>query len=182
MTVTNAASDGGRLVVVSDLSATNFCVGDDGNPPSVYVIHTGAAEASRIRFSITPLHSWQGGSMTMSVANVDTYGNLPLGSIETGMDVVYVGCKPLPHLVCRIDYTGTGTSAPCSIIAPAPHTEDSHIEATDCDGTVWAADCNGIYVNGGTGDACLCHYGAPCVPSTVSSEATTWGAIKSLYR
>jgi hypothetical protein len=75
---------------------------------------------------------------------------------------------------------GSGTSAPCSIIAPAPHSEDTVIEVRDCAGNTLAADCGGVYVNGAY-ETCYCHDGAPCIPTTVPTQPTTWGGIKALY-
>ena len=178
----SAGAQGGEIIVAGDPALFECYVSDDfAVITTVYVIHTNAAWANGARFSVTGLDSYSGGGMTMTIVSESAGSNLAIGNVETGVEVVYVGCKPLPWVIYQIDYLGLGTSAACSKIVPAPHHEDSMIEAIDCNGNTLAANCAGVYVNGDY-NSCYCHNGAGCVPTTVPAEQTTWGEIKALYR
>jgi hypothetical protein len=122
--------------------------------------------------------SWQPDMTTVSflldipdcpeLALVDvSYGsNLHLGSIETGVTVTFVGCKPLPHLVATLTFLSTGVSECCYFeIEPHPESTTGEVEGWDCSSNKVLLGTPAFAIApAGSGNIC----GAPTVPANPS--------------
>lgn len=142
----------------------------------VYIVHTDWVSATEVRFKVA--HNWN----SAVVQSVDFGANLYLGDIFGGVDVVYVGCKPLPHLIATINFIPSETSPQCTLVYSTadPSTPSGRIEVVDCSGvTRYAA---GSYLCVQQSDSYYCEELGPGCELPVAAEANTWGGIKALYR
>lgn len=171
------AQSGGRLAIYSDNPGFTDCNLTETLLASneMFVVHTGMTEAITVQFKV--IHNWY----NATVAQVTYPGNLALGDIFTGVAVTYVGCKPLPHLVAVMTFVPSTPTPECTmlIVAPDPSLESGEIEVVDCSANVLYATWGWACVN--TPGCCI--YGVhPWWCEPIATEATTWGAIKALYR
>jgi hypothetical protein len=138
----------------------------------VYVYHRGNANVTGSAFRIG-----SGGGFTGEFVSV-TFGAgfLVQGNIEEGVAVAYDGCVNGWSLhVATITYAVFGTSQSCSYLEILPYTEGGAIETYGCDFVMEPATGN---------TRLIVNHEPSCGPlwCVLSTEATTWGKVKALYR
>ncbi len=94
------------------------------------------------------------------------------GDSQAGAWVLPLNCSQGVYLVMTIVYTVRGGTWDCCWFEPQPLPGESQVDATDCSmvGFEWIAT-EGLWINPNNPMTC-----------TAPVEATTWGAIKALYR
>jgi hypothetical protein len=148
------------------------------------VLHLGG-EAAGVRFRIEASDG-----VTMTYVTEEYYQPVLSGDLESGIMFCYAGCQSLgPVVLAKVTYMAYGTSGYCSEIRARPFPGSNTIEELICGGGTYYAVSGALKINGGV-DCYGCeqwvNYGPPdnqydfCGP--VSSEVSTWGAIKTLYR
>jgi hypothetical protein len=162
-----------------------FCdlVDDAEGIREIYILHLGS-EAVGVRFK---LEATEG--MTMTYLSEEYFQPVLSGNTQTGIEFCYGDCKGLgPLVLAKVIYMGHGTSG-CSKIQVVPYPGSGAIDELVCGGGVLYADGGQLLVNfDGCGGPCWnnTHFGLAqnpydyCAP--VSTEYSTWGAIKSLYK
>lgn len=143
---------------------------------SFYIVHVLLPEANTAQFMV--VHNWD----NAVVGSVDYYGNLQLGDMYTGVTVTYVGCKPLPHLLARLDFIPVSPTPDCTFVRvlPDPSLPSGQVEVVDCMSNVLHA--TGGYACVNTPQCCECGQVPEHCELPVATRETTWGAIKALYR
>jgi hypothetical protein len=134
---------------------------------SIWVVHVLLPEANTSQFMVT--HNW-----TAILGSVFYHGNLNLGDPYTGVTITYVGCKPLPHLLCELQFIPIAATPPCTVyfnVVPDPALPSGQIEVVDCSSNVRYATGGELVVNA--------NENCPCFDKT---EETTWSKLKGLYR
>lgn len=148
---------------------------------TVYVVHTLTTGAIASRFRLEA-----GEGMTMTYLS-ESHPVQAIGNVNNGLSVCYGSCQN-SILVAVVQYMGYGTSASCSEIHVVPYPGEDAVEALDCDGVPVSLVSRDLFVgrvpgNCGCGNGRL-YVGTPrvfnCEP--VTTQGSTWGAIKSLYR
>lgn len=175
------AQSGGSIGLYSDNPGFSDCnlVETVGVVNSIYVVHVLMPEATSCRFRV--VHNWH----QATVLSTDYHTNLTSGNIYTGTTITYPGCEPLPYLVATLQLLPTAPAPPCQVYlyaVPDPAAASGQIEVVDCGGTTWFATVGGLTVNGNEVDCPCFLIGEYPLPDWVATEATTWGAVKSLYR
>jgi hypothetical protein len=101
-----------------------------------------------------------------------------IGDLRAGIEIAYNYCHTGTVLLATMTYLGHGTSSPCAYFEVLPHPESytGGIDVMDCHFSTWEGCTLGpLLVNPSPGQC------APwCGP--VGVQATTWGAVKALYR
>jgi hypothetical protein len=164
------AQSGGHIGVYADNPGFSACHLQEALyvTNSIWVVHTLIAEANTSQFMVT--HDW-----TAIVGSVFYHGNLNLGDPYTGVTITYVGCKPLPHLLCELQFIPIAPTPPCGAtfnVVPDPALPSGQIEVVDCSSNVLFATGGIMYING-NGIDCSCE------PAT---EQSTWSRLKALYQ
>lgn len=147
---------------------------------TIYVVHTlNHTGVNTVQFKIR--HNWS----EPLLWEVNYIRNLHIGNIFTGVTVTYVGCKTQPHLIVQMTFLVLSPTPGCRVfeVVPDPAVASGEIEVVDCNYNVLYATGGFLCVNE---PDCWCvseYYDPPahCQPP-VSTEETTWGSIKALYR
>lgn len=150
---------------------------------TVHVIHSLSQGAKASRFRIAA-----GSGMTMTyVSEVHSFP-MSQGNTQTGISVCYENCLFGDFLVASITYTGYGTSTHCSQVQVVGHPSSGQVEAMRCNDVPVRMAIEDLAVSAFSGGcACPSPRSIPGTPqhfdcSPVPVAATTWGAIKALYR
>jgi hypothetical protein len=132
----------------------------------VYVVHeyTSGAVASSFRIAASP------GFTGTWVSDSSPFTSI-LGTSQTGIYMSYGGCVFAPTLILEVTYALSGTSSTCSFLEVVNHPDQPFIMTPDC-----FADEPGP----ARGGKLIVNPNASC--STVATQPTTWGRVKSLYR
>lgn len=132
----------------------------------VYVVHeyTTGATSSAFRIVGSPgfTGTWVSDSSPFSAI---------LGATPTGVYMSYAKCIASPTLIFEITYALAGTSSTCSFLEVVNHPDLPFIMTPNC-----SADEPGP----AHGGKLLVNPDSSC--STVATQQSTWGRIKSLYR
>jgi hypothetical protein len=168
---------GGHIGIFSDNPGFSECDLHEvvGVPNFAYVVHTNTYEASESQFKVQD--NW--GAFR---AGEFYGGNLFLGSTEShsiydGGWFVYVGCKPMPHLIVTlqiIPFLPTPSCLATLEVVPDPILPSGQIEVVDCESTVRFATGGTLYVNPDPFRWCRC--------PLIATEESTWSRVKALYR
>ncbi len=147
---------------------------------SVYIVHVNTPGATACQFSMP--HPWCFGATYLSESVTSPY--IAIGNSRTGIAIAYGGCIPSPNWVLTIQYFAQGTtpSCCCLYVEPDPTATPPGVYVTDCsDPPLLLSAAGGIAaVNSNSG--CIDWYlPAGCINDPVPVEATSWGAIKSIY-
>lgn len=165
-----SAQSGGHIGLYSDSPGYSDCFLTEALylNNSIYVVHSLAVEANTSQFMVQ--HNWG------AIAGATTYGaNLNLGDPYTGVTITYVGCKPLPYLLCTLNFIPVAPTPPCTAefqVVPDPVLVSGVIEVVDCDTNVLPGTGGTLIVNGNADDC-------PCDNAT---QETSWSKIKALYQ
>ena len=162
-----------RISVYGDAAGTNCSVADVGGTVSIYIVHESVDGAINSVW-MAPIP----GCAAMTYASeVYPPGFFSAGgNSQSGFGLQYsIQCKPSTFLICTISATSSGTTPPCCFypVLPAPFVEPNvgKIHAHDCDNVLFfptSDENHGINLDA----TCDC---------SVPAEASTWGAVKSLY-
>jgi hypothetical protein len=163
------------------------CIFFDNQPGmrTINIHHNfGFGSATRFRVEADP-------GVSMVYAGETHHFASTLGNSQTGVQVCYGDCivPGVEMPLITINYVALGTSSPCASIKIVPHPDAEVVEVMGCDGVPKNVFGGAIYLN----PTAYCFY---CednitrfegVPEAFSCEplptgATTWGAIKALYR
>jgi hypothetical protein len=101
-----------------------------------------------------------------------------MGDLRAGVDIAYNYCYSGSLLLATITYMGHGTSSPCGYLEVLPHPVSYF-------GTIEVMVCNFDTYPGATlGPLLVNPSSGQCAPwcGPVSTQSTTWGAVKALYR
>lgn len=187
-----SGQDGGYIGVFSDVDGVSCAVDERmGEVNTVWVIHKDAIEASGSRFQVVT--DWDA-----TVLSTDYLGNYVAGDIYTGIEVSYPdffdpespGCAVLPHIIAALHFF-PASATPCGPtiqVMAHPDAGSGQVEMRDCSGNVHPAEggaalINGIDVIADPSVSAMPHEAlGTCICDEVRARATTWGAIKSLYR
>jgi len=129
--------------------------------------------------------------VTMVYAGETHHFPATVGNSQTGVQICYDQCMVPGNDVplISINYVAFGTSSSCASIRIVPHPDAEVIEVTGCDGVPKSVYGGVFYINPGAfcsecGEVFPPFEGVPedfsCEPLPIA--ATTWGAIKALYR
>ena len=162
----------GSIGLFADKDATNCAVYDLPELIIVYAIHVYTPGATGAQFMVDHM-SW-GASLTY-LSEISPYPSV-IGNSQTGITISYDGCLSSPNLILRINFLGSGLSAPCSYIqvVPDPGAVPPGIYVTDCASPVpnlLTATGGDVVVNPDA--SCMCD---------IPVQETTWGQVKALYR
>lgn len=137
---------------------------------SVYVFYLGTPSATLVSFSTPKPSCWLGATW---VGDITPY--VGIGNSQTGWSVGFGLCLQPPVYVAQVNFFATGGSLPCCQV-PISHGIGNtyEVEYIDCNfGTVPLAKGHGVVVN--ANDSCRCQ-------QPLSTEPTTWGRVKAMYR
>jgi hypothetical protein len=181
------------LVLSSEPSYWNCTLTDAGQQlRTVYVLVDQTSETMGVQFRVT-----QSYDCTLVYLQNQPGGIWNAGDIETGLTVCFDECvsgSP-PQVVTTIQYFGLGTSATCSQLVLEPPPWATQILSVSCDGTVHPGNGFPLYIN--NDGSCGCYVASEQTATksktvaptdednfcyVVSTEASTWGSIKALYR
>jgi hypothetical protein len=173
------AQSGGHVGLYSDYPGFSDCnlVETVGVVNAIYVVHVLLPEASASRFRV--VHNWH----QAAVLSTEYHSNLTSGSIYTGTTVTYPGCETIPYLIATLQLLPSSPVPPCAVyfyVLPDPAAGSGHIETFDCASAMLPATGGAMSVKGNEVD-CPCFFVWE-YPPWVATEATTWGAVKALYR
>jgi hypothetical protein len=140
------------------------------SPTTVYVVHTSSPGATGSAWSIENAAS---GAMIFLAATCGGVSVDPSG----GFIVNYGGCLTGTNVICQLTFMKlVGTVIPgCYQMNVRPHPLGSNVVAFGCDESERA-------ITGGYFTFDLYSNGEFCDDCATATEATTWGAVKSLYR
>lgn len=157
------------------------------NQPGILTINVyhalGYGLASRFRVEADP-------GATMVYVGETHHFAATLGNSQTGVQICYGECMlPETSPLITINYVTFGTSSNCASIRIVPHPDAEVVEVTGCDGVPKNVFGGAFFINRdifcySCEDIATRFDGAPeafsCEPLPIA--ATTWGAIKALYR
>ncbi len=104
------AGPGGNITVFADAGGTACSLFDSSSPFTVYVVHSNISEpVNGSRFRIVESASF-GATFVSETVLFSPF----VGSLRSGIDVLYGGCVTGSVVVGSISYQGHGTSQPCS--------------------------------------------------------------------
>jgi hypothetical protein len=168
-----------------ELSATGFdysCQQSDG--PGIVTVYVRTAfsigtTASRFRVQASPEVTW---SYLSETPLFSTF----LGDTQVGIAICYDQCLVDQATLVAIQYMAYGTSTICTgHLSIVPHPDAETVDVIDCNGSPSTAITRPLAVGGIC--ACPSPHEYPgtaqifgCTPLPV--RASTWGAVKSLYR
>jgi hypothetical protein len=150
---------------------------------TVYVRSTFNSGSTASRFKVT-----LGAGVTLTYLSEVHPFAMTVGNTQAGISVCYGDCVWGDLLLATIDYMAYGTGPNCGEILVVPHPDSQAVEILDCDGSPRAAWIRDVAIPS-PGNFCSCpspHLSAgnpklfDCTPTPI--EATTWGAVKALYR
>lgn len=178
------AQNAGVISVYSDPGGFDCILWDDTpGEKQVYIVHTLIPCAMGSRFKVV-----QSPGVTLTYVSEQIHVGYSVGNTQTGISLCYAPLTETPLLLATLTYTGPGTSVAGSEIKVVDHPESGTIEVIDCFGGSGAAEGGNLILNCSIFD-CSCSitsYGLPQTPfdfcQPVSTEATTWGAVKALYQ
>jgi hypothetical protein len=165
-----SAQSGGNIGLYSDDPGWSDCFLQEALYVNnyIYVVHNLLPEANTSQFMVE--HNW-----TAILGATDYVGNLNLGDPYTGVTITYVGCKPLPYLLCKLAFIPVAPTPPCTVqfdVVADPALASGQIEVVDCASAVLFATGGSLIVNGNINDC----------PCEVATEETNWSKIKALYQ
>jgi len=110
-----------------------------------------------------------------------------LGNTQTGISICLGECVVGNAILATISYMSFGTGPNCGLLSLVPHPDAETVEVLDCDGLPQSAWLIDISVPISTPCGCPAPHILPGAPKTfncapLAVEASTWGAIKALYR
>jgi hypothetical protein len=162
-------------------------------PVTLYVVQDLSLETTSVRFKVETSPGFPGYLASWSAPNGTAVGNP-----YTGITVTYNSCIPGSVItVLEMHWMFTGLEADCSYIRTAPHplSVDGFLDLYDCVGNRKAAEWAGTHIqtigypNGFPFVVCpdlagVGHTGYGCRPVDypLPVAASTWGAVKALYR
>jgi hypothetical protein len=138
--------------------------------------------STAVRFRVVP-----GPNVTLSYLSETHMYPMTLGDSQSGISVCFGECLVGDAVVAAISYMSYGTGSNCGLLLLAPHPEAETVEILDCDGAPRAAWLLDINVNHNTPCGCSPLRIVSGTPhafgcAALSLQASTWGAIKALYR
>lgn len=165
---------------------SNYCEMLDNQPGliAVTVHHHFTVGGLAARFRVVP-----GPGVTLVYVSETHHFANTIGNTQTGVEVCYGACAaPNDTPLITIYYLAFGTSSPCAELRVVPHPAAEAVEVINCAGTPVSAWARGIFLN----PSLLC---SPCETATMfpgtpkyfsceplAMQASTWGAVKALYR
>jgi len=149
---------------------------------TLYVVHAFNAGMVASRFKVQ-----SGPGCTLTYVSEVHYFPSTIGNTQTGISVCYGQCTTGDQVIASIDYMGLGTSSSCSQMLIVPHPLAETVEAIKCSGVPTRTFVQDMFVGHNSGCGCPSAHGFAgtaqtfnCLPIAVA--ASTWGAIKALYR
>lgn len=183
-----SAQSGGVIGIYADF--TGYClVIDRPGPVTLYVLQkfTTGATGSRFRLEFSP------GFMGVLTSVSTPMGNYT-GDPTTGLTLSYGSCLAGTLEILEVHLMLTGTSPECSWVRVAAHPSsvDGFPDTYDCiavrRGTAWTGTHiqhrNDIFFSCPDLNTGENHNPPSCTPytPTVAVDASTWGAVKALYK
>jgi hypothetical protein len=179
----------------AQLSGLIRIFGGTQTQPSCYVLDNGPAMrtvfvrllfnggSTAVRFRIEPS---PGATLTLVSESHPIAG--AVGDVTSGISICFAPCTGGILELATVTYMTYGTSTACSQLRIVPHPNAQTVEQIDCLGFPKSIPVQDLVIFRELGD-CLCP-DARSVPGTptmfdcspVAIAATTWGAIKALYR
>jgi hypothetical protein len=160
-------SQTGTLELFADRAGTACVLADTPYFQSIYVFQTGGASSTGVRFSAPRPACWNATWIG------DNWGSgAKVGSSQSDVTVGFGVCRPLPVLVLEIQYLAGGTATPCCKYEIKPIARFAY---TNCNFFELPMVVGPRAVTINPDESCPC-----MVP--VSTEESTWGRVKALYR
>jgi hypothetical protein len=150
---------------------------------TIYIRHNFNIGATGSRFKIV-----LGSGATMTYLSETHPIALTVGDVQSGITFCYGTCTQDVVLLATVNYMSYATDENCSEVLVAPHPDAETVEVMGCDGSpmaAWVRDLNLLAPHG----ICGCPqphifagtaYAFNC--NALSTEQSTWGAVKALYR
>jgi hypothetical protein len=162
-----ASAQTGTLELFADRAGTSCVLADAPYVQSVYVFQTGGASSTLVGEFSAPKPAcwntvWLGDNWNPNLAKI--------GSSQTQILVSFGVCRPLPAFVLEIQYLAGGTATPCCDYEITMATEYVSCDFGEIPMTVGPRS---VAINPDASCPCM-------IP--VSTESSTWGRVKSLYR
>jgi hypothetical protein len=168
-------AEAGTFNVFSDHNGSCSIADTQAGSISVYVYHRSPPFDLGVTGSAFRIGS--GGGFTgvlMSAVFDPTFW--VVGDISQGVAVSYGGCSNDEFILVAIaTYSVSGSSTACSYVEVLPFSDGGSVETYNCDMAMEPATAT---------TRLIVNYESSCGPLTcvLSTQSTTWGSIKALYR
>jgi hypothetical protein len=181
-TVDSRAQFSGLIRILAGTQGECFVLDNGPGMRTVSVILlNGGSTAVRFRIEPSP-------GATMTLVSESHPIAATVGDVTSGISICFAPCGGGILELATMTYMTYGTSTTCSQLRVVPHPNAQTVEQIDCFGVPKSIPVQDLVIFRELGD-CLCPdaRSVPGTPtmfncSTVATAATTWGAIKALYR
>lgn len=169
------AQTGGRVELYPDAQMSSCSLVDDApGIVQVHMFHTNIREAAAIQYAAPKPECWEGATW---LGDVIVFG-LQTGNTQDeffGLSIGYQLCAQLPVYIGYMSFVTSGTAQTCCVYSAvgASGAPSGLIEVVDCDEHKLYGGANDLVIN--PDHTCPCQF-------PVAVEATSWGAVKALYR